>query len=304
MWTRVVAWICRFRHNARHRSTKRVGSLSAKEVEEALDMLYRRSQKQYFSKEIQKLENHQDLPHKSPLAPVCPYLDENGVLRVGGRLQNSELAVAATHPVILHRKSQLARLLAEQIHQRALHAGPATTLSLLSYGHSIIGAKRLVKSVSRACITCRRSYACNAGQKMAPLPACRTTPSPPFQLVGIDFAGPLLCKRGHTRKPVIVKAYVCVFVCMAVKSVHLELVADLTTESFLACFKRFAARRGLPTTVYSDNGTNFVGAQRELKAAFDLLQDPSLHTFAADRGIDWVFSPGRAPHFGGLYNSS
>lgn len=122
MWTRVVAWIRRFRHNARHRSTKRVGSLSAKEVEEALNM-YRHSHKQYFSKEIQKLENHQDLPHKSPLAPVCPFLDENGVLRVGGRLQNSELAAAATHPVILHRKSQLARLLAEQIRQRAQHAG-------------------------------------------------------------------------------------------------------------------------------------------------------------------------------------
>lgn len=135
---------------------------------------------------------------------------------------------------------------------------------------------------------------------LAPLPACRTTPSPPFQLWELTSPGPLLYKHGHTRKPVIVKACVCIFVCMAVKSVHLELVANLTTELFLACFKRFAARRGFPTTVYSDNGTNFVRAQRELKAAFNLLQDHLLSGSRHRLGV----SPGCAPHFGGLWESA
>ena len=219
-------------------------------------------------------------------------------------MQNSELTAAMMHPIILHRKSRLARLLTEQIHKRAKHAGPATTLSLLSISYYIIGAKRLVRSISRSCIICQRSYARKTGQQMAPLPACRTRPSPPFQLVGVDFAGPFLCRHGHTRRPVIVKTYAAVFVCMAVKAVHLELVSDLSAEAFLSSFKRFIARRGLPTTVYSDNGSNFVGAQRELQATFGLQGASVLQSFSANQGIDWIFSPGHAPHFGGLWEAS
>ncbi len=84
---------------------------------------------------------------------------------------------------------------------------------------------------------------------MGQLPAARVTPSPPFTITGIDYAGPFTLEIGHTRKPVLVKAYLALFVCLATKAVHLEIVSDLTTEAFLASLKRFISRRGLPTEI-------------------------------------------------------
>ena len=125
-----------------------------------------------------------------------------------------------------------------------------------------------------------------------------------FDHVGVDYAGPLLLKVGHIRKPTIVKSYVCVFVSM---SVHLEVVTDLTTEAFLAALTRFIARRGLPSVIYSDNGTNFVGAKNELKQRYDFLKQEDNQQVIVDtcsqQMIEWKFIPERSPHFGGLCES-
>ena len=107
---------------------------------------------------------------------------------------------------------------------------------------------------------------------MGELPADCVRPAHPFSIVGVDFAGPFILKQGNPRKPVIVKSYVCVFVCFACKAVHLELVADLSTDEFVAFLIKFAARCGYPNAFYSDNGTNSVGAQAELQHLYNLLQ--------------------------------
>ena len=99
------------------------------------------------------------------------------------------------------------------------------------------------------------------------LPIERVTPG--FDSTGLDYAGPLY---GYVRKPTIVKAYVCVFVSLTVKSIHLELVTDLTSDAFIACLRRFIARRGYPSLLWSDHGTNFVGADRELKNMLKFLK--------------------------------
>ena len=102
------------------------------------------------------------------------------------------------------------------------------------------------------------------------LPRERVTPHPDhvFDHVGIDYAGPILLKVGHVRKPTLIKSYVCVFVSLTVKAVHLEAVSDLTTEAFISTLKRFVARRGLPSVIYSDNGSNFVGANNDIKQLY------------------------------------
>ena len=97
------------------------------------------------------------------------------------------------------------------------------------------------------------------------LPTGRVTPGQVFEEVGIDFAGPVSTKYGHVRKPVIVKSYICVFVSMSVKAVHLELVSELTTVAFLACLRRFISRRGKPQIIWNDNGTNFVWSQQRTR---------------------------------------
>ena len=107
---------------------------------------------------------------------------------------------------------------------------------------------------------------------MGQLPIERVTPDLVFERVGVDYAGPVYVKHGHVRKPTLVKAYICVFVSLSVKAVHIELVSDLTTEAFIATLRRFIARRGKPSLVWSDHGSNFVGAQKELRELANFLK--------------------------------
>ena len=139
------------------------------------------------------------------------------------------------------------------------------------------------------------------------LPVERVEPGTVFDKVGVDYAGPVFIKHGYVRKPTIVKAYVCVFVSFTVKAVHLELVSDLTADAFVATLRRFIARRGKPSLIYSDHGTNFVGASKEI----DLIQfledqktQAAVSKFCSTQNIVWKFIPERAPHFGGLWEAA
>jgi len=131
----------------------------------------------------------------------------------------------------------------------------------------VVGERHVIRCVISECTICVRLAARNPQPIMADVSDFRVQPSPPFARVGIDYAGPLLMKETSLRKARQYKIYITVFVCMAVKAVHLELVSDLSTEDFLAAFYRIIARRELPASVYSDCGTNFVGASKKL---FDL----------------------------------
>ncbi len=136
----------------------------------------------------------------------------------------------------------------------------------------------------------------------------RVTPDAVFENVGVDYAGPLYIKYGPIRKPTVIKAYVGVFVSMTIKAVHLELISDLTAESFIAALRRFTSRRGHPSMIWSDHGTNFVGANRELKEFSDFLDQQRVQglvsEFCSSRRIVWKFIPERSPHFGGLWEAA
>ena len=143
---------------------------------------------------------------------------------------------------------------------------------------------------------------------MGQLPAARTTPDCSFITTGVNYAGPFILKKGHTRRPVLVKAYLAIFVCFFTKAVHLEVVSDLTTEAFLAALKRFIARRGIPRHIHSDNGSNFVGAKRDLQELYTFMASTevqaSIHSFLLSDKIIWHTIPERATHFGGLWEAA
>ena len=140
------------------------------------------------------------------------------------------------------------------------------------------------------------------------LPIERITPGPVFDKVGVNYAGPVLVKYGHVRKPTVVKTYICVFVSLTVKAVHLELVSDLTTYAFIACLRRFISRRGVPSVIWSDHGTNFVGAAREIKDLYQFLREcstqESIANFLTTKNVTWKFIPQQAPHFGDLWEAA
>ena len=153
----------------------------------------------------------------------------------------------------------------------------------------------------------QKAYARVAAQRMGLLPITRVKPSPPFDVIGIDYADPLLIRRGHARKPTLLKSYACLFICCTTKAVPIELVSDLTSEAFLAALSRFTDRRGCPSIILSDNATNFVGANRELPDLLNLLTSKStqdqVQAFSTAHCIACKFSPSRSPHFGGLWEA-
>jgi len=139
---------------------------------------------------------------------------------------------------------------------------------------------------------------------MGDLPSSRVTPAPPFEHAGVDYAGPFRVTSFVGRGQKAHKVYVALFICFVTKAIHLECVEDYSTAEFLAAFKRFVSCRGLPRHLYSDNGTNFRGADHELQRHFNSLsKEPSLLCALANDGTDWHFIPSLAPHFGGLWEA-
>ena len=179
--------------------------------------------------------------------------------------------------------------------------------ALLYQSYYPMGCRQMVKSVCKHCVVCRKALAKTIIQFMGDLPDHRISPARPFDYTGVDFAGPFDVKRGHTRKPVLVKAYACLFVCMSTKTVHIDCTEDLSTASFMLCFERFINRRGFPWHVYSDNGSNFIGAARTLGTPTQLpydLQDFTAKTADLQaHGVSWHFIPARSPHCGGIWES-
>lgn len=141
---------------------------------------------------------------------------------------------------------------------------------------------------------------------MGNLPSSRVTVQFPFAEVGVDFCGPFQIKP-MIRSRVLIKAYIAVFVCFTTKAIHLELVLDLTTDSFIAALKRFISTRGKPNTIHSDNATNFVGANLKLKKLREeFIQKSNFDTAMNEcsiQDINWKFIPPGSPHFGGLWEA-
>lgn len=304
---RVTAWCLRYIHNCRYPQDKTKGLLTTSELYASLLIYVKEAQQDVFNEEIKLLSNYKSISNKSKLIKLHPFLDIDGLLRVGGRLENSQLSYSTKHQLILPSNHKFTILLVRTKHIQHLHANSTLLSSILLQKFWIIGLRNLVKSTVHKCIICFRHKAQTGKQLMGNLPTPRITPSRAFSKVGVDYAGPVTIKLNNRRNGPTDKAYIALFVCMVTKAIHLEAVTSLTSEAFIAAFKRFVSRRGYPKDIYSDNGTNFVGANRQLKELRDLLisqlfNDEISH-FLTNNGTNWHFNPPSAPHFGGLWEA-
>ncbi|XP_029161689.1 uncharacterized protein LOC114933334 [Nylanderia fulva] len=153
-------------------------------------------------------------------------------------------------------------------HISTLHGNYRLVHNYLLQKYWILRANTIIRRIVRNCVRCTRHNAITLEQQMAPLPAIRAKPALPFAHFGVDFAGYFCVKASSGRGQKTSKGYVAVFVCLVVKTIHLELVSDLTTDAFLAAYRRFTARRGLCQVIYSDNGITFKGSEAELHRLF------------------------------------
>lgn len=304
---RVVARCKRFANRCRKEKIENTAWCTSLDLEESLKTCIRLTQKTSFHDELEDLKKTKDVKKKSKLTSLNPMIDEAGILRVGGRLELAPISSTMKHPIILPRNSHFTQLVIADSHERTLHGGPQLMLNYLRSKYWIIGAKDLVKLFVRKCVTCVRYSARMRHQLMGQLPTARSTICRPFFKSGVDYAGPINIRTSHGRGHKSFKGYICLFICMSTRAIHLEAVSDLSANGFLAAFKRFVARRGHCSEVWSDNGTNFVGAARELKAMY-ASQKVGIASEIADYlahnyGTKWHFIPPHSPNFGGLWEA-
>ncbi|XP_022161164.1 uncharacterized protein LOC111027210 [Myzus persicae] len=277
------------------------GHLSREELDQAALLIARSSQGFHFSTLIRELSQGR-APSARLLARLRPFLDSENLVRVGGRLSKSDLPDDQKHPVLLSKTSHFSVLLIRHWHDITGHSGPQIVSSLVCRQYWILSVRTLIRTIISRCTTCVRITAKNPEPIMADLPASRVTECHPFARVGVDYAGPFSVKENRLRKPRQYKMYLAVFVCFTIRAVHLEYVSDMSTGAFIAALHRFVARRGLPTDIYSDCGTNFVGANNLLRA---LVDDPACRDqLTASVHCTWHFNPPGAPHFGGLWEAA
>ncbi|XP_065224341.1 uncharacterized protein LOC135848369 [Planococcus citri] len=288
-----------FRWVDKKRGILHQGELTTEENIRSLDALIKYSQNMFLGKDLARLANGQNLKKDSSLRSLDPFIDDKGILRVGGRLKNAQLPFDKRHPIILSAKCNLVNLLVDYVHEKYFHCSRVVVYSYIQNQYWIVGGvNNAIKKVIRECVLCRRLPAVTGKQIMGQLPSTRITPARPFLNVGIDLCGPFTVRCLGHRSLKHNKVYAAFFVCMCTRAVHIELVSDLSTDVFLKAFRRFAARRGLPSQVYSDNGKNFVGANNILKEQYKIQQ------YAANEQIKWQFITPRAPHQGGLWEAA
>jgi len=254
-------------------------------------------QERAFENEIQALRNEESLPKDSKIIRLCPIIGQDGLLRLGGRLSNSALCYDQKHPIILPQ-CRAAELIIMSIHEMTGHVGREHLLSLVRSKYWILGARRIVRKVLGRCAKCRRHWAKPMEQRMAELPSDRVNPTTcPFSHVGVDCFGPILVKQGRSQ----LKRYGCLFTCLNTRAVHIELLTSMDTDSFINGLRRFVSRRGKPELIRSDRGTNFVGAQRELKEAYMELDQERITRYLRKDDTQWLFNTPTASHHGGVW---
>ena len=275
---RVAAWVSRFINNCKQ-AEKKIGPLSVKEIEEAKGCWIQRVQKVSQINPI--FEQHR--------RELNLQLNDQGFIECRGRIEGS-------YPIYLPTDALFTRKLVEKIHRETLHGGVGLTMAAIRENYWIPKLRSVVKKVRKECFGCKR-YQATAVNSPPPgtLPNDRVSGESAFEFIGVDFAGPIRYKRGSDREG---KAYLALFSCSLIRAVHLELLPNLETSTFIPCLKRFIARRGRPKRIYSDNGGTFIKAANWIRT---LRKDEKLQGYLQDHEIQWQFNLSRAPWWGGQF---
>ncbi|XP_061170885.1 uncharacterized protein LOC133180358 [Saccostrea echinata] len=266
----------------------------------------RQIQHEVYAEEVQAITKGSKPPSHSTLLPLNPVLDPDGILRVGGRLKHSPTGRFTTKdqcPIIIPKGHHIAVLLIRHFHTSIHHQGRHLTESAIrAAGFWIIGGKRQIISIIRSCVICKKLRGSFGWTKMADLPRDRLETGPPFTFVGIGVFGPwpivFRKTRGMQR---IQNRWAILFTCMVSRAVHVELIEELSSASFINALRRFTAIWGPVQQFRSDRGTNFVGGTKELNLDVHFIEKGPVANYLQSNKISWIFNPPHASHFGGVW---
>lgn len=303
---RVTATVVRFVSNIRSKIGKTAcstGPFSRSELQQASNILYRQAQSRVYQDEISLLlrpaAERKMIPRNSSIFNLNPFLDENRVLRMRGRISACEYVTADAHnPIILPKEDYITMLVIKDYHSRYHHRNHETVLNELRQVFRIAKLRVLFKKVRATCQLCKIQRAIPNPPLMGDLPPARLAAfARPFSYVGIDYFGPLVVVVGRRSE----KRWGVLITCLTVRAVHLEIAHSLTADSCIMAIRNFMARRGVPIRIYSDRGTNFVAASKELEEALkELKQDRVMQEIVSEH-TEWIFLPPASPHMGGAW---
>ena len=292
---KAICWLLRVCNKLRGNGLT-VGPVTVPEMHHAENLLLRYVQNCAYHDEMVSLRTRGHVTKSSAVSKLCPSI-KDGLMVVGGRLKHAAIPEKCKYPVILPHDHPVSHLIVRDHHGYA-HLGTEWVLGQLRAKFWITKARNLIKNVKRNCVTCKKLYASTMTQKMANLPPERCQPLlSPFAYTGVDVFGHFFVKRGRHE----VKRYGCVFTCFNTRAIHMEMLEALDTDSFINAFVRFVSRRSCPQKIWSDNGTNLVGARAELSRSMRQLDRAKVIQAARRRDVEWVFNPPLASHHGGVW---
>ncbi|XP_055585136.1 uncharacterized protein LOC129737987 [Uranotaenia lowii] len=278
--------------------------LDQKYLRQAETVLLQIIQRESFPEEMVALRRVQNkkpagvVPITSPLYKLSAYIDEEGLVRMDGRIGAApNLPIEAKCPIILAKNHPITFLLVDYYHRRYLHRNAETVFNEIRQLFYITGLRKLIRTVGSRCQWCKVYGSSPMQPMMAPLPKARLVAfQRPFTYVGLDYFGPILVRVGRSH----VKRWVALFTCFTTRAIHLEVAHSLSTVSCKFCIRRFIARRGAPAEIYTDNGTNFRGAANELQRQLNNINQRCAETFT-NTNTKWYFNPPAAPHTGEVW---
>lgn len=294
-----ISWLLKLKNALRERTNLMNAKISADDLEVSETAIIKYVQNKYFSSEITKIVSKHEISKSSNLRKLTPFLDESGVLRVGGRLGKCQIEYAIRHPIVLPGSSPIVKLLVRWTHCRVGHLGRETTLSYLRKKYWVIKANSITRNILNNCVICRKYHSKPLSQQMSDLPPVRVTGDlPAFAHTGVDLFGPFDVTNGRK----VFKRYGVVFTCMNSRAIHLEIAYTLDTDSFVNALRRFVCRRGNNIkSITSDNGTNLRSGERELREALNQWNQTHIESWLKQNHIEWRFNPPTASNFGSAY---
>lgn len=250
-WSRAVRAVARILR--RIKQDKSNGLSTVMEREDAERLIIMDVQRQMYPEELKLLRKRSPLPLYNKLHRLNAFLDKDGVIKVGGRLCDSNLPHLVKHPAIIPKEHHITKMIIAHCHEKAKHQGKGMTINeIRSNGYWISGISRSVASHLRQCVTCRKLRRHTEEQRMADLPPERVDPSPPFTYCGMDCFGPFYTKQGRNVR----KRYGLLFTCFSSRAIHIEMLEDMTTDCFINGLRSFIAIRGAVRQIKSDQGSN------------------------------------------------
>ena len=295
---RVTAYVIRFINlcKAKLRTSRSLSSikpLTVPELQEAEKLWLLSCQSTSYHAEIISLKSKDK--RTTLVKQLQLFLDQEGFIRCGGRIHNAPLTELTRFPYLLPAKHPLTRMIVLDAHATQLHAGTSALVSHIRQRYWIPSIRQYIQGQLKKCVTCRKAMGKPyRARDPPPLPKIRVQDATPFTVTGVDFTGAL-----HIRgKSGIENAYICLFTCASTREVHLEVVPDLSTETFIQAFRRFASRNSLPRTMISDNAMTFSAAANTIQS---LIGSTTVQDMLHRHSTDWRFIPKRVPWFGGWW---